>query len=262
MITKKLIVITTLTIIIAFSIYLFKQSAIEFQDKLTTCISFIGLFATFGGAYIGAKISGENSRKLYEKQKYEIAEETSNKVDLITNIKMIKVFAHSKRVQESKLLLYVDTMDNRPYEKIMDNGIMNVLELIDGYAKPIIELLEDREIYNGKPILYQSLLKMFNECNRMYYHVKQIDVTDDSGFVSEDYINLSSEERELIFENVHNYRDKVRQDILINFIEFEFIESILDNCANNILNSISRENRLIHYINFKGDDNMRYTINL
>lgn len=29
----------------------------------------IGLFATFGGAYYGAKVSGDNARELYEKQK-------------------------------------------------------------------------------------------------------------------------------------------------------------------------------------------------
>ena len=53
--------------------------------------------------------------------------------------------------------------DNRTYDEIMRSGIIETLDLIDGYANPIIELLEDREIYEGSPILYRSLLKMFNE---------------------------------------------------------------------------------------------------
>ena len=34
------------------------QQGIEYKDKIMMCISFAGLFATFGGAYLGAKISG------------------------------------------------------------------------------------------------------------------------------------------------------------------------------------------------------------
>ena len=65
------------------------------------------------------------------------------------------------------------------YDEIMSSGIMETLDLIDGYANPIIELLEDREIYEGS-LIYISLPKMFNECNRMNYHINQIDIKDKS----------------------------------------------------------------------------------
>lgn len=46
-------------------------SNIEPENKLegyAIAISFIGIFATFGGAYLGAKIAGENANKLLEKE--------------------------------------------------------------------------------------------------------------------------------------------------------------------------------------------------
>ncbi|MHD0447008.1 hypothetical protein ACY2C7_11425 [Staphylococcus cohnii] len=238
-------------------------SNIDPENKLegyTIAISFIGIFATFGGAYLGAKIAGDNARNIYEKQKNEKKQELITKIELITNIKMIKVLKHSNNVKESRLLLYVAPKDNRSYDEIMSSGIMEILDLIDGYANPIIELLEEREIYEGSPKLYQSLLNMFNECNRMNYHINQIDVKDRTGRLPEDFNNLSEKERKCLIDKVDDYRELVRKDILINFAEFEFIETNLNNCANEILNNISEENKLLDYIDFKNHVDMRYTL--
>ncbi|WP_238924237.1 hypothetical protein [Staphylococcus epidermidis] len=57
----------------------------------------------------------------------------------------------------------------------MSSGIMEILDLIDGYATLIIKLLEDRDMDEESPQLYHSSLKIFNECNRMDYHINQID---------------------------------------------------------------------------------------
>lgn len=225
-------------------------------------ISFVGVFATFGGAYLGAKVSGDNSRKLYEYQKNEKNKQIINKLEIAASIKMIKVLNHSNIAKESRLNLYVAPEDNRTYDEIMSSGIMETLDLIDGYANPIIELLEDREIYEGSPNLYRSLLKMFNECNRMNYHINQIDIKDKSGRLPEDFNNLSEDERDYLQDTVYEYRGYVRKDILINFVEFEFIENILNDCASEILNSISEENKLVESIDFKNHIDMRYTLNL
>ena len=113
---------------------------------------------------------------MYEYQKNEKNKQIINKLEIAASIKMIKVLNHSNIAKESRLNLYVAPEDNRTYDEIMSSGIMETLDLIDGYANPIIELLEDREIYEGSPNLYRSLLKMFNECNRMNYHINQIDI--------------------------------------------------------------------------------------
>ncbi|MBF0770047.1 MULTISPECIES: hypothetical protein [Staphylococcus] len=262
--TKKkwfvFILITILLIVFYYIVAILK--GIEYKDKITICISFTGLFATFGGAYLGAKVSGDNSRKLYEYQKNEKNKQVINKLEIIANIKMIKVLNHSNIAKESRLKLYIAPEDNRTYDEIMSSGIMETLDLIDGYANPIIELLEDREIYEGSPNLYRSLLKMFNECNRMNYHINQIDIKDKSGRLPEDFNNLSEDERDYLQDTVHEYRGDVRKDILINFVEFEFIETILNDCASEILNSISEENKLVESIDFKNHIDMRYTLNL
>ncbi|MEB6320274.1 hypothetical protein MXM74_04950 [Staphylococcus xylosus] len=47
-------------------------SNIDSKNKLegyTIAISFIGIFATFGGAYLGARIAGEYTLNAVEKQK-------------------------------------------------------------------------------------------------------------------------------------------------------------------------------------------------
>ena len=258
--TKTWIITLIGLILLVFFIFINIQQSIEYKDKIMVCISFAGLFATFGGAYLGAKVSGDNSRKLYEYQKNEKNKQIINKLELIANIKMIKVLNHSNNAKESRLLLYVAPEDTRSYDEIMSSCTMEILDLIDGYANPIIELLEDREIYEGSPQLYQSLLKMFNECNRMNYHINQIDVKDKTGLLPEDFINLSEYERGYLNDMVYDYREHVRKDILINFVEFGFIEKNLNDCASEILNSISEENKLVDYIDFKNHIVMRYTL--
>ncbi|WP_270671265.1 hypothetical protein [Staphylococcus hominis] len=234
----------------------------EFNEYFTMIISTISIFATFGGAYLGAKISGDNSRKLYEQQRKEKEKEVVNKIDLIVNIKLIKVWSHSKIAENTREILYVRHNDHRSYEEIMNNNIMYIDELIDGYAKPTIELLEDKEIHKGNPRLFKSLLKMFNECNRMYYHIKQVDITDQSGNIPEDNSNLNNSERNSLQNLAHKYRKKVKKEILVNFVEFLFVKEILDDCAENILKNTTKENNLVNDIDFKKYNNMKYTINL
>ena len=77
---NRLDVKTVITIIGVISLMMFAfiftvgyiLSNIDPKNKLegyTIAISFIGIFATFGGAYLGAKIAGDNARNIYEKQK-------------------------------------------------------------------------------------------------------------------------------------------------------------------------------------------------
>ena len=257
-----LLVIGSATIIFCLAAIMQNIFNMELKDSLSLIIAFIGIFTTFGGAYLGAKISGDNSRKLYEQQRREKEKEVVNKIDLIVNINLIKVRSHSKIAENTKEILYVRHDDHRSYEEIMNNNIMYIDELIDGYAKPTIELLEDKEIHKGNPRLYKSLLKMFNECNRMYYHIKQVDITDQSGNIPEDNNNLNNSERDSLQNLAHKYRKKVKKEMLVNFVEFLFVKKILDDCADNILKNTTEENNLVDYIDFKKYNNMKYTINL
>ncbi|AGZ26182.1 hypothetical protein [Staphylococcus pasteuri] len=52
------------------------------KEVVPTIISFVGLFATFGGAYLGAKISGDNARTL---------ENIKHNQEIEDNVKRVKV---------------------------------------------------------------------------------------------------------------------------------------------------------------------------
>lgn len=70
-------------------------SNVDPENKLegyTIAISFIGIFATFGGAYLGAKISGENSKEIFKKdlKLRNIENNITGNIAVLKNIEKIK----------------------------------------------------------------------------------------------------------------------------------------------------------------------------
>lgn len=61
---KWIIFISIILIILGFCKYITMQQEIEYKDKIMLCVTFTGLFATFGGAYLGARISGDSALKI------------------------------------------------------------------------------------------------------------------------------------------------------------------------------------------------------
>ncbi|GGI39119.1 hypothetical protein [Mammaliicoccus stepanovicii] len=243
----------------------FNLSNIFPDNKLqayTLVISFVGLFGTVIGAYLGAKIAGDNARELYEHQKNQKNYEKRSKVELLTSIKLIEVLNHSIRIENDIELLYVGENDKRDIKEIIEKSVINIDDLIDGYAKPIIELLEDKELYNGTIGLYKSLLKMFNDCNRMQQHIKVINMYDKDNGHPEDYYILKEHERKMIQELYNDYVSHVRKDILSTFIEYKFMKIILDQCIQNVLKNIDNENKLFEDLKFYKFLSLPYTIKL
>lgn len=235
------------------------------ENKLegyTIAVSFIGIFATFGGAYLGAKIAGDNARKLYEYQKNQEDNEKISKVELLANIKIIEVLNHSKILENVVEILYVAKNDKREFNEIKANGVINFDEVIDGYAKPIIELLEDREIYNGTSELYKSLIKMFNECNRMKQHIELVDINIKGHGHPVDRLNLHKKEIKMIEDIYFENRGLVRGDIISRFVEYQFIKKILDECIQEVLRNIAEDNRLVDFIKFHKYNSLGYIIKL
>lgn len=79
----------------------FVLSNIDPDNKLeayTIAISFIGIFATFGGAYLGAKISGDKTRELYEVQKEDRIKEKNDKIKFLLKMNLYSM---------SSLLLFI-----------------------------------------------------------------------------------------------------------------------------------------------------------
>ncbi|MEW4603630.1 hypothetical protein [Staphylococcus hominis] len=64
----SLLIIGSATIIFCLATIMQNLFNMELKDSLSIVIAFIGIFATFGGAYLGAKISGDNAVNLAKKQ--------------------------------------------------------------------------------------------------------------------------------------------------------------------------------------------------
>ncbi|MEB8263399.1 hypothetical protein [Mammaliicoccus sciuri] len=84
---KVQFVIIALLGIVAFILFFgFVLSNIDPNNKLeayTLAISFVGIFATFGGAYLGAKIAGDNAIKLLNMQNKDKDKIVYRKIELL-----------------------------------------------------------------------------------------------------------------------------------------------------------------------------------
>lgn len=93
----KLPILLLIGVIIAVLIvcYLVIDALISFnhaKEVLPIIISIFGLFATFGGAYLGAKISGENSKEIFKKdlKLRNIENNITGNIAVLKNIEKIK----------------------------------------------------------------------------------------------------------------------------------------------------------------------------
>ncbi|WP_217971791.1 hypothetical protein [Staphylococcus xylosus] len=99
-------------------------------DGFTIAISFAGLFTTFGGAYLGAKISGENSKELFKNEL---------RIRDIENHMAINVKVLSQIEKIENLIKNIKELNNRgdfynpyTYKKVFDlnNDIYTKIETI------------------------------------------------------------------------------------------------------------------------------------
>ncbi|MBO3062920.1 hypothetical protein [Mammaliicoccus fleurettii] len=124
---KLQFVIIALLGIVAFILFFgFVLSNIDPNNKLeayTLAISFVGIFATFGGAYLGAKIAGNQSNKLFEKQIKIQSDKDRNKLIIRIRLSMdyiVKFIHHisgyySKEVLSNPIYFYKDEFLNVNY---------------------------------------------------------------------------------------------------------------------------------------------------
>lgn len=131
-------------------------------------ISFVGVFATFGGAYLGAKISGDNALKL---QKREIKQNY-----LIKNYKML-ISLDEKGLKDVKnnLKKYNDKLlknEEQPYGTFSElYKCMNEIEKIKNEIIKLIEIEKNRGNRRDKEQATKELNKG-KEC--MHTMVKKI----------------------------------------------------------------------------------------
>ncbi|OAO18535.1 hypothetical protein [Mammaliicoccus lentus] len=177
-------------------------------EAYTLAISFVGIFATFGGAYLGALTSGKYSLKVVEKQMINERKDNLNK--LVTslgfyNISLFKIFNDMfKRIDANNVEIEKDFENNIPIDKIIDQykGSSFIFYIdkkqtcdIEEYIKHIKSMSpqyyhfirkdkENANYYLNKIIILAQLIEIFpkiikyDDNKKTYIHIKD----------SEDYI--------------------------------------------------------------------------
>lgn len=174
---------TLITILFIFILFIFAfilsvgyvLSNIDPKNKLqgyTIAISFVGIFATFGGAYLGAKISGENASKLAKRES--MINDLRNTLQY--NNKILDKF--NREGLSFELEIYLS-----------DRNFNNVLDL-NGYHIKFMELKSNYDYFvktNNFENIFPLLSYEFNELKEM------LNVVEDNLFKSIHNINIKAQ---------------------------------------------------------------------
>ncbi|WP_086429291.1 hypothetical protein [Staphylococcus cornubiensis] len=173
----------------------FLFSNIDPANKLEgylVAISFIGIFATFGGAYLGAKISGEYAIKVQSKEREMIEREKK----FVRNIYIIKYIRFNSIMFNKVVGIYIsleNLVDNKEeinelYKskggKITfpdDNETMEIIELYDFICqlKEIVNnIINDEKCILADDKYTDALLRMKNASNNFLNTFKNKEIFD------------------------------------------------------------------------------------
>lgn len=153
-----IVIISILIIILLFCIFIFIQQGIEYKDKMTICISFSALFATFGGAYFGAKISGKYTLKSIEEQQKNEQDKIDEIVRYNVTLAIIKIEDNIEEIYH-KLEVHIDNSD----EKNLDS----VQKICDGFILPIKNFIEDENVGKARINMNIALSEYIRVGNRL-----------------------------------------------------------------------------------------------
>ncbi|WP_017722445.1 MULTISPECIES: hypothetical protein [Staphylococcus] len=184
--------------ILFYILCIFNEKSLEI---IKVCISFTAIFATFGGAYWGAKISGDNALNLKEKEiNYE------SKKEYITN--------HHKMLSnlESKGFNAIKQNLNK-----WNNNLLNEDEQVYVCVLEIKEVLEEiNSIHSEVEITDKICENKFKEIQ------KNIETFKNKKWINEVVHNLDASGKEQVNENLKKIKHEIFR--LIKKIEYSLDE--------------------------------------
>ncbi|MFT0636480.1 hypothetical protein ACMVJ6_12185 [Staphylococcus ureilyticus] len=220
-------------------------SNIDPENKLegyTIAISFIGIFATFGGAYLGAKISGEKASKIAKNQMImdDLKMYSTNNREFVKRIDERKIKdlideVHHKDKLSDVLEFKVYKVNVRKlYKKIADCTMIYEGELSHSVFYPF-------ELYRIKLSILDNYITKIN--NKMVGEYKEIIYKE-----LNKKINQVIDNKRVIIKNYDSFDIAFPEsnNNSINFIECKIL--ILQN-EDTILDTIKNEENLTRYIN-------------
>ncbi|MDU9349057.1 MULTISPECIES: hypothetical protein [Staphylococcus] len=205
-------------------------SNIDPENKLegyTIAISFIGIFATFGGAYLGAKIAGDNANKLLEKEYEKKSIKDREKIKIRLSMSMDFIVKINDRIVQSYSMKRIASSLHKEKEFLLDE-------------KYNIKMFrpENKVYFKNNYCEYDDCnVKEIKFTTRNYEElIKYISIIDEIIY-SNEMIELRKEEQKQLF---------VFKQLLKNIytlIEKDYLGEYVINISKN-----SRENALIEYL--------------
>lgn len=209
----SLLIIGSATIIFCLATIMQNIFNMELKDSFSIVIAFIGIFATFGGAYVGAKISGDNAIKISKNQmimedlknkqtenkksieKFEKVANFTNNVEKIENISQVieyNIAIDLLRRELTRLILtdkdklssivyypyYIYSNHLQELEKLLDNYYTKSEENYEKIIKKEIKckeksLLESNNDFYIEDIKYDDFSSIFS--NQNYQNINEVE---------------------------------------------------------------------------------------
>lgn len=191
---KVQFVLIVLLGIVAFILFFgFVLSSIDPNNKLeayTLAISFVGIFATFDGAYLGARISGKYAIKVANKEREQFEQERRyirniyiKKYIRFNSIKFSKVHGIcttlSNIVDNDEKIYYVYTLKEVTSTFPEDNETVKVIQLYDfiyEFNKTITNIVNDEKCIVADDKYTDALLRMQNTSKRFLNTFKRKEI--------------------------------------------------------------------------------------
>lgn len=186
------------------------------KEILQIIISIVGLFATFGGAYLGAKISGDNALKLSNRELF--IKNTKELFNLISDYKK----SSSNTLQEIKNnILICSELENNPYlEKNLKTFEATYNELKDIYLRI--------KISNQYVFLSEKLIEQIKPPSQLEI------VSYSSTTLLVDAIKENGEIKKVLGEDFHDYQDTISKAN----VNFNKIIKNIDNLRDELIEKV------------------------
>ncbi|EHQ80465.1 MULTISPECIES: hypothetical protein [Staphylococcus] len=244
--TKVKGILILVSIIIAIILFVFVVgyiiSYLDPKHSITgysIAISFIGIFATFGGAYLGAKISGDNTRNLYKEQKKDANNELRYKSEFLFCMKL------SDLKENHNILKHyaINKVDINNFE--VDNTLQ-IVSVLDTYAIILMDILESDIVANLDYKTIKKVVDMLSDCNRYYNSFRDIDLelideNDESVIINVDSpYKLNGEESDELTKIKFNLQSKDNY-YESRFVVATFIYKNMDIKLKELINTINNK---------------------
>ncbi len=211
-------IVIIISLYICWLFFLYKKE--DVIEVTSLFIGFISVFATGYGAYIGAKISGDNAANLMKDQLIlsEFEKNSNNDIEFLQKFNnIVHNFNLNNSIQEKDIYLHIDNyiLAKDEFDKLKTKGVSRLIRYD-------YEIFKDN--YDDEIAKIEGFIRMLNK--------KIEDFTDEK-------LNINLKDYAIIVDGV-NYK-KVKEALVRNdeLIQYMYTIYVIDNENNNVNTFIS-----------------------